>query len=145
MPKYTEMGLIDYCRFFFIKVSQKRTNSSSGGGIIVKQEQDDDQRSTSSREDETPFNSGGEPSSNVMAGSQNLEKGTPASIPDRRGRLFAKKARLSSTTSTTSTTSNAPLRDVVRIMNRILIFSLFQLNDFKQIYDGFHCLYIFSI
>jgi len=94
-----------------VKVSQKRNTSSSGGGNIIKQEQEDDQRSTSSREDETLFNSGGESSPNLMAGSHNQEKGTSASITDRRGRLSAKKTRLSSTTSTTSTTSNAPLKD----------------------------------
>jgi len=96
-----------------VKVSQKRTSSSISGTTITKHEQDDDQRSTSSREDETPFNSGGEPSPNLMTLAHHTEKGTTASLMnERRGRLSAKKTRLSSTTSTTSTASNAYLKDL---------------------------------
>ena len=101
-----------YRCILLIKVSQKRNTTSTSGGTLPKQEQDDDQRSTSSREDETLFNSGGEPSPNLTIISQNLEKGT-LSNNDRRGRSTTKKARLSSTTSTTSTTSTAALKDLV--------------------------------
>ena len=100
-----------------IKVSQKRSSTSISGVSISRQEQDDDQRSTSSREDETPFNSGGEPSPNLMTLSHNVEKVTSSLINERRGRLSAKKTRLSSTTSTTSTTSNAYLKDLVALIN----------------------------
>ena len=100
------------------KVSQKRTSTSISGATITKHEQDDDQRSTSSREDETPFNSGGEPSPNLMTLAHHTEKGTTASLMnERRGRLSAKKTRLSSTTSTTSTASNAYLKDLVFMLN----------------------------
>ena len=95
-----------------MKVSQKRNTASTGGGTIPKLEQDDDQRSNSSREDETLFNSGGEPSPNLTGTSQYLEKGGPSNT-DRRARSTSKKARLSSTTSTTSTTSTAALKDLV--------------------------------